>query len=362
MVGPIRALNNIMNFKNFYAFILILISLFLTKSIVGQSTIKGQIFNINSLEPVANASILIIDSNDRTTSDQNGKFIIKAKYEFPLTLFFSCIGFVNKEVELLILPDNDLNIFMQDLDLVDPNEVVPPRNPNKSNGGQGYDMEDDDGKSDDNYDTPSAPYEDSAMKNFLNAKFPFPPPECHTAYEMPGRVFKNCENLGDVEQKISDALDTENYPYRFLSVPNGFAVVTQMEQYNEDGSIIKDSGTRWVHYPKQEAFSWSINYFNSLIFPRKGYLRIFVYIITSEVYSSTKEVVSKDQAASWHKRGVNKLPSQVANIPLSEDYTINLLLYEFEVPESNHVAEQNCPCKFPAKEHLKHSGLKAHFF
>jgi len=251
---------------------------------------------------------------------------------------------------------------MNDLELVAPNEIDPPRDPNKSNGEQGYDIEDNNEKSGDNYDTTTAPYEDASMDIFLKAKFPFPPPECHTAYEMPRRVFNNCEKLGDVEQKISDALDAENYPYRFLSVPNGFAAVTQMEQYNEDGSIIKDSETRWVHYPKQEAFSWSIKYFNSLIFPKKGYLRIFVYIITSEVYSSSEEVVSKDQAVSWHKRGVNKLPSQVANTLFSDDYTVNLLLYEFEVPESNHVAEQKCPCKFPAKEHLKLSGLKSHFF
>jgi hypothetical protein len=203
---------------------------------------------------------------------------------------------------------------------------------------------------------------DKAMETFLKAKFPFPPPECHTAYEIPKSVFENCENLGDIEQTISKALDTEDYPHKILSVPNGFAVVTQMEQYNEDGSTIKDSGTRWVHYPKQEAFSWSIKYFNSLIFPKKGYLRMFVFIVTSEVYSSTEEVVSKDQAAGWHKKGVNKLPALVANTPFSEDYTVNLLLYEFEVPESNHKAEQNCPCKYPAKEHLKLSGLKSQLF
>jgi len=94
-----------MNFKNCYAFILILFSLFLTKSIVGQSTIKGQIFSINTLEPVANASISIIGFNDSAISDQNGNFTIKTKHEFPLTLLFSCKGFANKEVELSMFPN-----------------------------------------------------------------------------------------------------------------------------------------------------------------------------------------------------------------------------------------------------------------
>jgi hypothetical protein len=364
--------------KNCLSLFTVLIALFSSNILIGQSTIKGQIFNNLTHEPLHLVQIVIEGTDERTLSDNDGYFLLETNQKFPLTLSVAHPNFAKKEIELATAND-ELAIFLEAIslgsiakeneksnDVYDEIEIVTgssnPGKPNKSGGHGNKKVKNNNNIPNHNADDLVEKNEAPSMIAFENSKFPFPPPECHTAYEMPIRVFSECKILGDVEQKISAALDAENYPYRFLSVPNGFAVVTQMEQYNENGTIIKDSGTRWVHYPKQETFSWSINYFNSLIFPKKGYLRLFVYIITSEVYSSTEEVVSKDQAAAWHNRGVNRLPSQVANIPFSEDYTINLLLYEFEVPESNHRAQQNCPCRYPAKEHLRLSGLKSHFF
>ncbi len=200
---------------------------------------------------------------------------------------------------------------------------------------------------------------DPSMISFLNADFPFPPPECHTAYELPTGVFSNCQTLGEVSHKISRALGSEDYPYRFMSVPNGFVIVSQMEQYNKDGSKMEGSSSRWVDYPPQESFTFSWNYIRSLIYPKKGYLRMFVFIITSQSYSTTKTRVSKSEAAAWLSQGVNRLPPKIAGMPFSNDYSVSLLVYEFEVPESNHRPQQNCPCQYQAKEHLKLSGIQA---
>ncbi len=205
--------------------------------------------------------------------------------------------------------------------------------------------------------------DDASMINFLESKFPYPPPDCNSEFMIPGEAFSECKNLGEVAQKITSALNAEKYPYRYLSFPNGYVIVTQMEQYNDDGTIIEDSETRWVDYPKQEAFSWSIDYFSSLIFPNKGYLRVFVFIVTSENYGYEGQA-SKSEASSWHNQGVNKLPHQIEELPYSDEiYDINLLTYEFEVPESNHKAKQKCPCcKFQARDHLEKSRLIDHFF
>ena len=118
--------------------------------------------------------------------------------------------------------------------------------------------------------------DDPSMINYLNAEFPFPPPKCHTSYEIPAPVFANNRNLGDVSRTIAKALGKYDYPYRFMSVPNGFVMVVQMEQYNKDGSIMDGSVYRWVDYPPQESFSLSWDYIRSLIYPKKGYLRMFV--------------------------------------------------------------------------------------
>lgn len=200
---------------------------------------------------------------------------------------------------------------------------------------------------------------DPSMASFLQAGFPFPPPECHTSHELPASIFSTCQTLGDVSQKIAGALGAKDYPYRFMSVPDGFVIVAQMEQYNKDGSTMSGSSYRWVDYPPQESFTLSWNYIRSLIYPKKGYLRMFVFIITSQSYSSTKTVVSKSDAAAWLSQGVNRLPKKIADLPFSNDYSVSLLVYEFEVPESNHRPEQSCPCQHQAKDHFRLSGLEA---
>ena len=69
-----------------------------------------------------------------------------------------------------------------------------------------------------------------SMANFLNARFPFPPPECHTSHEIPVAEFSDCSTLGDVATKIESTLKEKKYPYKFMSVPGGMAIVAQMEQ------------------------------------------------------------------------------------------------------------------------------------
>jgi hypothetical protein len=200
--------------------------------------------------------------------------------------------------------------------------------------------------------------DDPSMASFLKAGFPFPPPECHTSYELPNYIFSNNQTLGDVSRKITKALGANDYPFRYMSVPDGFAIVVQMEQYNKDGSIMTGSSYRWVDYPPQESFTLSWNYIRSLIYPKKGYLRMFVFIVTSQSYSSTKTKVSKSEAAAWLSQGVNRLPKRIAGMPFSNDYSVSFLVYEFEVPESNHRPEQSCPCQYQAKEHIQLSGIQ----
>lgn len=200
-------------------------------------------------------------------------------------------------------------------------------------------------------------YAKTNLKRFQKASFPFPPPQCHTSHEIPYTAFSNCNNLGQVAEKISATLSEKNYPNRFMSVPNGFAIVTQMEQYNKDGSILYNSQNRWTEMPPHESFSLSWDYFKTLIYPRRGHLRLFVFIVTNQNYNSVDKKITKGEAVAWLGQAVNRLPKQVAEESFNSNYSINALVYEFEVPESNHQAKQSCPTLFQSKDHLKLSGL-----
>ncbi len=189
--------------------------------------------------------------------------------------------------------------------------------------------------------------------------FPWPPPSCNARYELPETALVGLKTLGDVERKIRMALDAQGYAQRsYFSVPNGFALVTQLEQYNgEDGSVRNDR-TRWLDYPKKDNFGGVMDYLKSVVMPQKGHFRLFVFVATNQAFGGSAQRVSKVQATAWLGQGFNKLPGSLAAAPLSAGYDVTALVYEFVVPESNRKPEQTCPSPlFDAKTHLVKAGL-----
>jgi hypothetical protein len=206
----------------------------------------------------------------------------------------------------------------------------------------------------------SLPFDNDPRANELTLpSFPWPPPSCNARFELPENSFAGFKTLGDVERKIRMALDAKGYAQRsYFSVPNGFALVTQLEQYNgEDGSVRNDR-TRWLDYPKKDNFNGVMDYFKSLVMPQKGYFRLFVFVVTNQPFGGGAQRVSKEQATAWLGQGFNKLPRSLVAASFSADYDVTALVYEFEVPESNHKPVQKCPSpRFDAKAHLQKCGI-----
>lgn len=206
----------------------------------------------------------------------------------------------------------------------------------------------------------SLPFDnDPRLEGFTMPSFPWPPPSCKAQFGLPETSFTGFNTLGDVERKIRMALDANGYAQRsYFSVPNGFALVTQLEQYNgEDGSLRNDR-TRWLDYPKKDNFGGVMDYLKTIVMPQKGYFRLFVFVATNQAFGGGAQRVSKDEATAWLNLGFNKLPRSIAAAPFSDGYDVTALVYEFVVPESNRKPEQKCPSPlFDAKTHLTKSGL-----
>lgn len=208
----------------------------------------------------------------------------------------------------------------------------------------------------------SLPFDDDPKLEGLTLPgFPWPPPSCNARFELPETSFAGFHTLGDVERKIRTALDAKGYAQRsYFSVPNGFALVTQLEQYNgEDGSARNDR-TRWLDYPARDNFSGVLDYLKSFVMPQKGHFRLFVFVVTNQAFGGSAQHVSKEQATAWLSQGFNKLPRSLAAAPFSAGYDVTTLVYEFEVPESNRKPVQKCPSPlFDARTHLQKSGIAA---
>lgn len=202
--------------------------------------------------------------------------------------------------------------------------------------------------------------DDPSYDELLKAQFPFPPPPCCSPIELPRSNFGSAQKLGDIAVKLLSALNKQGYVYRtFLSVPNGFALVTQMEQYNADYSHRVDEN-RWTNAPVGESFTGYLDYFKRLLMPSKAYFRTFVFIVTTNAFNQQGKNVTKNEASAWYGRGINRLPKTIANMPYTEGVTVTALVYEFEVPESNRKPSQKCP-SVNTQLHLDKSGITKGF-
>lgn len=165
-------------------------------------------------------------------------------------------------------------------------------------------------------------------------EFPWPPPDYTVATVLNNYYFRNARTLSDADSIIATVLDRCGYDDRsYFSIPNGFAIVTRIEQIQENGMALKDS-LRWSTEVKSYVnFTWEA-YFKALIFPAKGYFRIIVFAVTDQSFSSSGKQISKKNAEKWLRTGVAEMPSFLANSKYTAGYRCNAIIYEFKKEEA----------------------------
>lgn len=198
---------------------------------------------------------------------------------------------------------------------------------------------------------------DPKLDNLLLPTFSFM--DCYTTALIDRSRFAGLRTLGAVNDKICLALNQRGYRNRsYFSVKNGFALVTQMEQYNRGDATCRGEATRWLSNPAHENFAGLMDYIKAAIWPNKGHFRIFVFVVTDSAYRSSGERVSKKDAEAWLCKGANRLPKEIAGKAFTANHTVSVLVYEFEVPESTLRAKQICPTPyFDAGTHLNRAGI-----
>ncbi len=197
---------------------------------------------------------------------------------------------------------------------------------------------------------------DPNREALLQAQFPFPPPPCCSPITLPDYLFSSATHLGDLDKKLRAALGKTGFVYfKYMSVPNGFALVTQMEQYNANYTSRNDN-KRWNATPVGANFAGYLDYFRRLLFPEKAYFRTFVFLVSTQDFNTKGKQVTKAEVGAWYGQGINRLPKTTASQIYNDDVKATVLVYEFEVPESNRRPTQKCP-SINTLQHLKQSGL-----
>lgn len=189
--------------------------------------------------------------------------------------------------------------------------------------------------------------------------FPWPPPNPSASSELLRDSAGTGLTFGNVNSRIVEALSKKGgyYDISYFGVPNGFAIVTHIEQTDLDG--YPDPSNRWVaEIAPISAKNFSLgNYFKALIGAPEGHYRIFVFIVTSNLVVSSGTPVSQAEAEGWLLEGANKLPTWMESLPYTREHTCTAYIYEFV--QSGHGAEanQNIPSEITGQQHLERAGL-----
>ncbi len=159
--------------------------------------------------------------------------------------------------------------------------------------------------------------------------------------------------LGDVDALLKKVLDHCGYDeHSYFYYPNGFVLVTQMEQINEDGSS-KDTPSRWSN--TVDAEEWSLwNYLKALFTAHPSYYRVFAFVVTDQPIK-IEESVNRNQFVT--NTLINKLPKELKELPLTPDHSVTVLVYEFQRLSSQEGVSLNSRSKLTGKMHLRSSKI-----
>ncbi|MBC7774894.1 MAG: hypothetical protein H7246_05590 [Phycisphaerae bacterium] len=200
--------------------------------------------------------------------------------------------------------------------------------------------------------------DEETLKNLPIPRFPWPPPQCPRRSEVDNTLFSKCKLLEDVDGRLAKALDDSKYGQRsYFYVPNGFALVTQFEQYKMDGSSLAEVD-RWKDYPIPPDADWTET-FKRFFTGYTGYFRILVFVVTDKPFvMDTSSAISADTGKSWLMAGGNRLPTEIGKMPYLSNYRVTLLVYEFEAKSATKTADKKCPGRLEPGIHLLKSGIK----
>jgi hypothetical protein len=193
-------------------------------------------------------------------------------------------------------------------------------------------------------------------------EFPWPPPKPSTTASLTLGSLGQTPGTGltfhDVDARISEALTTAGYDEKsYYGVPNGFAVVTRLEQTDSKG--YPESSDRWVSSLSPISvtrFSLS-KYLEALIGMPKGHYRIFVFIVTSDMVIQSGTPTTQGEAQTWFVEGASKLPGYMETLPYTNEHACTVYIYEFVQSGVGEHANQNIPSSITGRQHLERAGL-----
>jgi hypothetical protein len=196
------------------------------------------------------------------------------------------------------------------------------------------------------------------LEIFKFTQFPTNPVPKPSAEIVITKFFSKANNLGDVNDVLTSALDQNDYiEKKYLYVPNGFALVTQVERIDENGYSITGSA-RWNDDVRIPFGDFNVKrYLNALFKAKPGYYRCIVFIVTSDNFKTSGPSPDRKLVDTWFTDGFNHLPEALMAWNFTKRHVVTAEIYEFKKSDSGTTVKLVVPATPPGNIHLINSGI-----
>lgn len=189
--------------------------------------------------------------------------------------------------------------------------------------------------------------------------FPWPPPAPSAMYVIPNELLRPESTAGtvylrDIADRIESVLSKAVYfAWTYHAAPNGFAMVTRMEQILPDGRT--DPNGRWFPPIAGEEF-WLVNYQERLLFADPALYRIIVFFVSDQPFTETGEAVNPLATETLLASGFETLAFEIMHKPYTANHKVTALVYELRKP-ARQDPELLLPGTLPGRTHLERAEL-----
>lgn len=189
--------------------------------------------------------------------------------------------------------------------------------------------------------------------------FPWPPPPASAETIIAQNWLPSGPEarLAEVADTLERALIAAKYrKYAYLSVPNGFALVSEMEQIGSDGTPSPEPARWSADLPPIDNMTL-VEFIKALVNAQPGYYRVIVFIVTDQPRSRNGEATTGKQAETWLREGFDRLSPAIGELPYGSRYRTTALVYEFKKISNDTSAVFLEESPTHADKHLERSGI-----
>lgn len=188
----------------------------------------------------------------------------------------------------------------------------------------------------------------------------WPPPAPSGRLVLPSRTGAWAERrgltLGEVASQVQAAMTDAGYLERsYFPVPEGFALVTRIEQIDANGAP-KVAVARWNVESPAAGDSFFSKLLKGMTGAPSGLYRLFIFVVTTDDHSPTGTEPSYDDAKGWFVRGAAGPSNAMEVTRVTARHRMSVLVYEFETFGGRNV-KALLPGKLACETHLKKAGL-----